>query len=54
MAKQILVTLVSTVVVKQKFSVSGNILDASRSSISSNSIEAQTCLDYWTKAQHRQ
>ena len=51
MAKQIFVTPVSTVMVEQKFSADENILDKTRSSISLNSIEAQTYLDYWTKTQ---
>ena len=54
MAKQILVTPVSTVTVEQQFSADGNILDPTRSSMSPDSIEAQSCLDDWTKAVFRQ
>ena len=43
MAKQILVTPVLTVAVEQQFSAGGNILDATRSSMSPDSIEAQAC-----------
>ena len=50
MAKQILATPVSTVAMEQQFSAGGNILDPTRSSMSPNSIEAQSCLDDWTKA----
>ena len=39
---------------KQQFSSDGNILDATCSSMSLNSIEAQACLDDWTKAEFRQ
>ena len=52
MAKQILVIPVSTVAVEQQFSVGGNILDATRSFTSPDSIETQACLDDWTKAQY--
>ena len=45
MAKQILVTPMSIVVVEQQFSAGGNILDPSRSSMSPDSIEVQSCLD---------
>ena len=51
MIKQILATPVSTVAMEQQFGVDGNILDATRSSMSPDSIEAQACLDDWTKAQ---
>ena len=54
MAKQILITLVSIVAVEQQFSTSGNILDPTRSSMSSDSIETQSCLDDWTKVVFRQ
>ena len=54
MAKQILATLVSTVTVEQQFSAGGNILDPTRSFMSLDSIEAQSCLDDWTKAVFRQ
>ena len=54
MAKQILATLVSTVTVEQQFSVGGNILDPTRSSMSPDSIEAQSWLDDWTKTVFRQ
>ena len=45
---------VSTVVVEQEFSASGNILDKRRSIMSPKSIQVQVCVDDWTKAQHRQ
>ena len=54
MAKQILTTPVSTVVVEQQYNADGNILDLTRSSMNPNSIEAQSCLDDWTKAVFRQ
>ena len=54
MAKQILATPVSTVAVEQQFSAGGNILDPTRSSMSPNSIETQSCLDDWMKAVFRQ
>ena len=53
MAKQILTTPVSTVEVEQQFNAGGNILDPTRSSMSPDSIEAQSCLDDWTKAVFR-
>ena len=51
MAKQILTTLVSTIVVEQQFSVGGNILDPTRFSMRPDSIESQACLDDWTKVE---
>ena len=54
MAKQILTIPVSIVTVEQQFSTGGNILDPTRSSMSPDSIEAQFCLDDWTKAVFRQ
>ena len=45
MAKQILATLMSTVAAEQVFSIDGNILDASRSSMSLDLIETQACID---------
>ena len=44
----------STVTVEQQFSAGGNILDPTRSSMSPDSIEAQACLNDWTKAEFRQ
>ena len=44
----------STVAVEQQFSVDGNILVATRSSINSYSIKAQARLDDGMKAQYRQ
>ena len=52
--KQILAIPVSTVAVEQQFSAGGNILDSTRSSMSPDSIEAQSCLDDWMKAVFRQ
>ena len=54
MAKQILATPVSIVAVKQQFRVVGNILNATCSFMSLDSVEAKVCLDDWTKAQYRQ
>ena len=54
MAKQILAIPMLTVVVEQQFNADGNILDPTRSSMSPDSIEAQSCLDDWTKAVFRQ
>ncbi|KAK2653495.1 hypothetical protein Ddye_013351 [Dipteronia dyeriana] len=53
-AKQILATPVSTVVVEQNFSAGKNILDARRSLLSPESIQVQVCVDEWTKAEYRQ
>ena len=44
----------STVAVEQQFNVDDYILDASRSSMSPDSIEGQTCLDDWTKVEFQQ
>jgi len=53
-AKQVLATHYSTVAVEQAFSTGGNILDESRSRLALYSLEAQACVDDWTKAQYRQ
>ncbi|KAK2635878.1 hypothetical protein Ddye_030670 [Dipteronia dyeriana] len=53
-AKQILGTPVSTVAVEQEFSAGGNILDPRRSVLCPQSLEAQACVDDWTKAKFRQ
>ncbi|KAK2646094.1 hypothetical protein Ddye_021289 [Dipteronia dyeriana] len=53
-AKQILGTSVSTVAVEQEFSAGGNILDPRRSVLCPQSLEAQACVDDWTKAKFRQ
>ena len=53
-AKQILATPMSTVTVQQAFSTEESILGQTRSSMSPNSVEAQACLDDWTKAALRQ
>ncbi|KAK2638505.1 hypothetical protein Ddye_026300 [Dipteronia dyeriana] len=53
-AKQILGTPVSTVAVEQEFSAGGNILDPKRSVLCPQSLEAQACVDDWTKAKFRQ
>ena len=45
MAKHILATPMSTVVMEQQVITGDNILDATRSSMSPDSIEAQACLD---------
>ena len=41
-------------VMEQEFSVIGNILDASRSFMSLDSIKAKACFDDWTKEKYRQ
>ncbi|KAK3225454.1 hypothetical protein Dsin_005316 [Dipteronia sinensis] len=53
-AKQILGTPVSTVAVEQEFSAGGNILEPRRSVMCPQTLEAQACLDDWTKAKYRQ
>ncbi|KAK3204626.1 hypothetical protein Dsin_018672 [Dipteronia sinensis] len=53
-AKQILGTPVSTVAVEQEFSADGNILEPRRSVMCPQTLEAQACLDDWTKAKYRQ
>ena len=53
-ARQVLATPCSTVAVEQAFSAGGNILDDHRSRLSPQSVEAQACVDDWTKAQYRQ
>ena len=45
MAKQILTISVSIVAMEQQLSAGGNILDPTRSSMSPDSIESQSCLD---------
>ncbi|KAK2644810.1 hypothetical protein Ddye_020005 [Dipteronia dyeriana] len=53
-AKQILGTPVSTVAVEQEFSAGGNIMDPRRSVLCPQSLEAQACVDDWTKVKFRQ
>ncbi|KAL5862402.1 hypothetical protein ACOSQ4_003698 [Xanthoceras sorbifolium] len=53
-AKQIFGTPVSTVVVEQKFSAGGNVLDERRALLSPDSIQIQVCIDDWTKTSYRQ
>ncbi|KAK2661657.1 hypothetical protein Ddye_000231 [Dipteronia dyeriana] len=53
-AKQILGTPVSTVAVEQEFCAGGNILDPRRPVLCPQSLEAQACVDDWTKAKFRQ
>lgn len=53
-AKSIFSCSVSTVAVEQAFSAGGNILDETRSSLHPTSLEAQVCVDDWTKAALRQ
>ena len=52
-AKQILVTSILIVAMEQKFSIGRNILDQIRFSLSLDSIQTQTCLDDWIKAQYQ-
>ena len=54
MAKHILATPVSTVAVEQAFSAGGNILDAKRSNLTPEALEAQVCLADWGKAEVRE
>ena len=42
--------LVSTVAIKESFSAGGSILDQTHSSMSPESVEAQSSLNDWTKA----
>ncbi|KAL5856117.1 hypothetical protein ACOSQ4_005919 [Xanthoceras sorbifolium] len=53
-AKQILGTPVSTVAVEQEFNTGRNVLDERRSLLSPDLIEAQVCVEDWTKAQMRE
>jgi len=53
-AKQVLATLCSTVVVEQAFSAGRNILDETHSRLAPYSLEAKAYVDDWTKAQYRQ
>ena len=50
MAKQILPTPMSTIAIEQEFSIGDNILDATRSFMSPDSIETQACVDNWIRA----
>ena len=52
-AKEVLASPVSTVAVEQAFSAGGDILDDSRYSMTPESLEAQACLDDWTRAERR-
>jgi len=49
-AKQILASSVSTVTVQQAYNAGGSILDQTCLSMSPDLVEAQACLDDWTKA----
>ena len=53
-AKEVLAAPVSTVSVEQAFSSGGNILDDRRSRLKPETLEAQTCLDDWCRADRRQ
>ena len=52
--KQILATPVKIVAVEQTFNARGEYLGPNPSSMSLDSVEAQACLDDWTKATLRQ
>ena len=52
-AKEILASPVSTVAVEQTFSSGGNILDIRRSTLYPSSLEAQACVDDWSRAELR-
>ena len=51
--KDLFASPVSTVAVEQGFSAGGSILDETRSNMSLESLEAQVCLDDWSKANRR-
>ncbi|EFH61806.1 hypothetical protein ARALYDRAFT_479822, partial [Arabidopsis lyrata subsp. lyrata] len=53
-AKDVFSSPVSTVSVERAFSMGGQILDETRSRMSPDSLEAQACLDDWTRAEYRQ
>ena len=53
-AKQILVTPVSTVAVEQQLSSQKNVLDPKRSCLSPDSLEVQVLVEDWTKAKYKQ
>ncbi|CAH9110130.1 unnamed protein product [Cuscuta epithymum] len=53
MAKQVLPMPVSTIVVEQEFSSAGNVLTASRTSLSAESLETLICYHDWLKAIRR-
>ncbi|CAH9087087.1 unnamed protein product [Cuscuta epithymum] len=53
MAKQVLLMPVSTVAVEQEFSSAGNVLTASRSRLSAESLETLICYHDWLKAARR-
>ena len=50
---QVLAILASTVAMEQTFSKRGNILDPRRSRLTPDSLEAQACIDDWSKAEER-
>lgn len=53
-AKDVFSSPVSTTSVERAFSMGGQILDETRSRMSPDSLEAQACLDDWTRAKYRQ
>ena len=52
-ALQVLVVPASTIAVEQIFSKRGNILDLKRSRLSPKSLEAQVCVDDWSRSEER-
>ena len=52
-AKDVLSSPVSTVSIERAFNMGGQILDETRSRMSPDSLEAQACLDDWTRAGYR-
>ena len=52
-ALQVLAVPASTVAVEQTFSSGGNILDAKRSRLAPEALEAQVCVDDWSRALQR-
>ena len=45
---------VSTVAIEETFSMSGNILKDKRSRLKLETLDAQTCIDYWCKADYHE
>jgi hypothetical protein len=54
MTKEILVVPISTIAVKQAFSIGRNILSETRTSMARDVVEIQSCLNDWTKVEDHQ
>ena len=54
MVKDILASPVSIIPIKQAFSVGGQILDETRSSIHLTNVATPSCVDHWTKFMYKQ